>query len=81
MWEGGAGPLLAAGICLAVAVAIVMEVAVLREARLGVVYIAVLGVESVLVMAAAHGLFAESFTARELAGAGLVLVGVAVMSV
>jgi multidrug transporter EmrE-like cation transporter len=79
-WDAHGGPLLALAIAGAVVLAVILEIAALREMKLGLVYVAVLGVEAVLVMLAAHGLFGETFTPRELAGAGIIVAGVAVMS-
>ena len=69
---GFGGALCAAAFLLGAA----LEAAALREARLGAVYIAVLGVESVIVLAAGAALFGESYSLREWAGGALVMVGV-----
>lgn len=55
------------------------EVALLRKAELGVIYITIVGVETLLVLAFA-AMIGEGPNLRTLAGAGLVLAGIALVS-
>ncbi|MGF1660410.1 MAG: hypothetical protein ACFCUS_13365 [Rubrimonas sp.] len=66
----------AIGICIAGAVW--LEVLALRETRLGVVYVAILAAEAVMVAAIAHLGFDEEYSTRELVGGALIVAGVAV---
>lgn len=80
LWTGHAGPALALGIAAAFALGAFLETAALREARIGLVYCLILGLESVLVIGLAHWLFDEVFTLREWVGGALVIAGVAIVS-
>jgi len=71
--------LLYAMIALCFSVAAITEIIVLRQMNLGIAYILILATESLLVVSLA-GLVGEGFGPRELAGAGLVLVGTAILS-
>ncbi len=68
---------LAVAACFAVAA--VAEIAVLRQLDLGLAYIAIIGMESVLVVTYAV-MIGEGFGPREAVGAGLVLTGTALLS-
>lgn len=54
------------------------EVFALRHERLGLIYIGILGAEVVIIGAVSLLHFNESFSLRELAGMGLVLIGTAI---
>lgn len=56
----------------------VFEVFALRQERLGLIYIGILGAEVIFIGAMTHLHFGESYSARELTGMGLVLVGTAI---
>ena len=53
------------------------EILVLREERLGMIYVAILGVEVLVIAAASVWFFKEVFSLRELMGCALVIVGTA----
>jgi multidrug transporter EmrE-like cation transporter len=63
---------------VSVVLAVAMEVAALREARLGMVYVAILGAECVMMALVCHFGFGETFSGREVAGAALIVLGTAV---
>ncbi len=54
------------------------EVFALRQERLGLIYVGILGAEVIFIGAMAHLHFGESYSARELTGMGLVLIGTAI---
>ena len=54
------------------------EVFALRHERLGLIYIGILGAEVVFIATASLLHFGETYTIREVAGIGLVLVGTAI---
>lgn len=54
------------------------EVFALRQERLGLIYVGILGAEVIFIGAMTHLYFGESYSARELTGMGLVLVGTAI---
>ena len=60
--------------------AVALEIGALREARLGVVYCAILVVESGLVVAASLWFFGETYTLREAMGGALILAGAVVLA-
>lgn len=66
---------MAAGFVLAA----VSEVIILRSADLGIVYISIIGVETLIVLTYAWSI-GEGLNLRQLGGAGLVLAGLAVVS-
>ncbi|MHA6326766.1 hypothetical protein [Roseivivax sp. CAU 1753] len=55
----------------------VFEVLALRQERLGIVYVGILGAEVIIIGTVSILLFGESFTSREIAGIGLVVLGTA----
>lgn len=63
------GTLMGAGIWL--------EISALQTERLGMVYLMILGAEVVIIAAASALWFGEEFTAREVAGGALIVVGTA----
>ena len=71
-------PILAIAACLAAAV--LAEVVLLRQVHLGLAYVVILGVETVLVMITAYAL-GEGLGPRQLTGAMLVLIGAGVISI
>ena len=54
------------------------EIEALRVERLGMIYVAILGVECIMIMVASVYLFGEQFSSKEVIGASLVLLGTAV---
>jgi multidrug transporter EmrE-like cation transporter len=78
LWD--ALPPVAVGLALAICVvaAVWLEIVALRGARLGMVYVAILGAEAVLLMLVARFGFGEVLAPREWLGVGLILGGVAV---
>ena len=69
---------MAAAIGVCIAGAVWLEVLALRETRMGVVYVAILAAEAIMVAAIAHLGFEEEYSVRELAGGALIVAGVAV---
>lgn len=64
-------------IVLALLAAGALEVAALRNERLGLIYVSILAAEVVIIGVASHVLFKETYSAREIAGVTLVLLGTA----
>ena len=62
-------------IALALLSAGAFEIAALRQERLGLIYVAILGAEVVIIGLASILHFAESYSVREVAGVSLVVVG------
>ena len=78
LWVGnGVSVILAVVVVAAFLVAAVAELAALRQERLGVIYVLILGTECLIIAAASVWVFGESFSAREIAGGVLILVGTA----
>lgn len=63
---------------MALGLAVLAEIALLRQHSLGLTYITILGAETLIVLTVAF-LIGEGLGPRELAGAGLVLAGTAVI--
>lgn len=70
--------ILAIAVCLAAAV--LAEVVLLRQVHLGLAYVVILGVETVLVLITAYAL-GEGLGPRQMTGAMLVLIGAGVISI
>ena len=66
-------------IVITLGVAVLLEVIALREAKLGYLYVVILGIECVLAMAAACWILRESYSPQELMGVALIVVGLAVL--
>lgn len=79
MKSWGSLPLTTAAVTIAVALlgAVVFEILALRDERLGLVYVAILGVECVMIAVASHFVLGETFSQREIAGAALIAAGTA----
>lgn len=77
-WGQASPVLLLAVIGVFVGAGIWFEIGALQTERLGLVYVLILGVECVIIAAASALWFGESFTIKELAGGGLILVGTAI---
>ena len=75
-WVEGLVPLGLALILAGFALAAVAEVLLLRQTYLSVIYVAIIGVETVLIVALAT-VIGEGLSARQVAGAILVLTGLA----
>ncbi|MEM9046999.1 MAG: hypothetical protein AAGC81_20155, partial [Pseudomonadota bacterium] len=56
---------------------IFMEIEALKTERLGFIYVAILGLEVLIIAAASYWLFGESFSMQEIAGGALILLGTA----
>lgn len=81
--KGAASGLLLPGIALAVVgflLAFAAEVALMRQTHLSIIYILVLGVETVIILGFAFGI-GEGFTLRQALGAIIVLGGLAIVAV
>jgi multidrug transporter EmrE-like cation transporter len=78
MWGAWSWPLMAAALIAVSVGAVWFDILALREERLGMIYVSVLAVESLLIAAVAVGLFGESFSTREAAGMALIVAGTAV---
>jgi len=77
LW-GAIPPAAAVGlIALAIAGAVWCEIGALRGEHIGMIYLGILVAETLCVAAVAHFGFDERFTARELAGAALIVAGTA----
>ena len=66
-----------AAIVLALVGAVAFEILALRDGRLGLVYVAILGVECVMIALVSHFVLGETFSQREVAGAALIAAGTA----
>ncbi|MEM7505425.1 MAG: hypothetical protein AAF415_01670 [Pseudomonadota bacterium] len=64
-------------IALTVSAGVWLEISALKEERLGLIYVGILGAEVILIALASWALFGEQFTAKELAGGALIVVGTA----
>ncbi len=62
---------------LATAAAFWMEFEALKTERLGLIYVGILGAECVIIAVASWAFFGETFSMKEVAGAGLIVSGVA----
>lgn len=76
-WWSGPGALTGFVIVAALLAAAAFEVAALRTERLGLIYAGILGAEVLILSFVSHVIFGESFSPREYAGIGLVLLGAA----
>lgn len=74
-WPGAAGIGLALVIGALVFVGVVTEIAALRGERLGMIYIAILAVEVVIIAVAAKFTFGETYSVREVIGCFMVVTG------
>lgn len=77
-WSQFPSPGLALVIGAALLTAGAVEALALQRERLGVIYVGILGAEVVLIGVASLFHFGESYTLREGAGIGLVLIGAAI---
>jgi len=66
---------------LMVSVAVALEIEALRSARMGYVYILILGIECALAALCAALLLRESYAPHEIAGLALIAIGIAVVHV
>jgi multidrug transporter EmrE-like cation transporter len=75
LWDGL--PLVLVGLALGVCIvgAVWLEILALRQARLGMVYVAILGAEAVMLALIFRFGFGETFSTREVAGAALIVTG------
>lgn len=78
MWSAEAALVVAPLIAVAMVLGCWFEIEALREGRLGLVYVMILGAECVMVLAASHVIFGERFTMRETAGAAMIALGAAI---
>lgn len=77
LWGQAPGLIIAMVIAVTVVLGVMMEILALRDARLGMVYVAILGAECVMMAALCHFGFGESLSGREAAGASLIVIGTA----
>ena len=75
LWDSYPAGLMVAGIALCLSGAIWFEILALRQARLSMVYVAMLGAEAIMLAAVARFGFGESLMPREIAGATLIIIG------
>lgn len=75
----GPGPVLAAVVGIALLVAVLAEIAALRHLPIGIVYLTILGIETLLVLVAATW-FGQSFGFREASGATMILAGTVLLA-
>jgi multidrug transporter EmrE-like cation transporter len=78
LWGAWSLPLMAGALIAASVGAVWFDILALREERLGMIYVSVLAVESLMIVAVSVGLFGESFSSREAAGMALIVAGTAV---
>ena len=79
LWVGnGISVTIVAVVVAAISIGAIAELGALKEERLGIIYVLILGAECLLIGLASVWLFDESFTARELAGAALIVLGTAI---
>ena len=76
-WGQGVSPLIVLVTVVALAAGAGLEIEALRTERLGLIYVGILGAECIMIAIASYVLFGESFTAKEVAGAGLIVAGTA----
>ncbi|MEM7545436.1 MAG: hypothetical protein AAF367_07875 [Pseudomonadota bacterium] len=76
---GQGGPKVAVAFVIAATVfgGLWMEFEALKSERLGLIYVAILGAECLIIALASSLLFGESFSTRELAGGALIVGGIA----
>ncbi|MCL6283433.1 hypothetical protein M3P21_07785 [Ruegeria sp. 2012CJ41-6] len=77
LWWSAPGPGIALLIIAAIMVGALLEMTALRSERLGLIYVSILGAEVILIAGASLLYFGESFSTREVAGIGFVLLGAA----
>ena len=77
LWGSQPATVLGAVIAIALIGAVALEIGALRDARLGMVYVAILGAEVVMLAAVCHFAFGETLSLREALGAGLIVAGTA----
>ena len=77
--DGTARFVIAALVALTMAYAVFLEFEALRSERLAVIYVAILGIECVLIAVASVYWFGEQFMGREVAGMALVVAGTALV--
>ena len=77
--DGTSRVVLAALVAVTMAYAVLLEFEALRSERLAIIYVAILGIECVLIAAASVYWFGEQFSSRELAGMALVVAGTALV--
>ena len=75
LWDSYPAGLMAAGIALCILGAIWFEILALRQARLSMVYVAMLGAEAIMLAMVARFGFGENLMPREIAGAALIIIG------
>lgn len=75
LWDRYPPGIMAAGLALCVIGAIWFEILALRQARLSMVYVAILGAEALMLALVARFGFGETLMPREIAGATLIVVG------
>jgi multidrug transporter EmrE-like cation transporter len=75
LWDSYPAGLMAVGIALCLSGAIWFEILALRQARLSMVYVAMLGAEAIMLAAVARFGFGEALMPREIAGATLIIIG------
>ena len=82
IWVGNGVSVPLVGVVVAAfAIGAIAELAALRQERLGLIYVLILGAECVIIAAASVWLFGEAFSTREVAGAALIIAGTALASV
>ena len=78
LWVGqGVSVLIVSIVVAAIVIGAVAELGVLREERLGMTYVLILGAECLIIGVASVWYFGESFTLREGVGAALIVAGTA----
>ena len=79
LWgEAASAAVMVAIIAAASVTAVWLEILALQGTRLGMVYVAILGAECVMIAGVCHFYLGETFSPREVAGAALIVLGTAV---
>lgn len=78
LWGAAPAVVVAAVIAVTLLGAVGLEIMALRMDRLGMVYIAILAAETLMIMGVAHFGFGESLSPREALGAAFIVAGAAI---
>jgi hypothetical protein len=78
LWGAAPAIVVAAVIAVTLLGAVGLEIMALRMDRLGMVYIAILAAETLMIMGVAHFGFGESLSSREALGAAFIVAGAAI---
>lgn len=77
-WGQISPAILLAAIAVLIGGGVWLEIGALQIERIGMVYVLILGVECIIIAVASALLFGETFTAKEIFGGGLIVLGTAI---